>query len=226
MTTDNCLICNPVRDNISTRSTNHFDCLRCGRFSITFEAARNWISASPTDRQKANASGWLKEHQEVALDSTNIDSLLSIPSPNFSDRVDKLLVEMSNMTPALGETLNVDQNVARLISASWSLDKRELNFLLINYMQNEAGYIAHSHFSSDKEYVTTITPRGYSRLDDLRAEPVNSQMGFCAMWFDESVEHIWTKVIEPAISSAGYEPTLRLELFVLMLFLPRLVRSI
>ena len=51
-----------------------------------------------------------------------------------------------------------------------------------------------------------ITPRGYAQLEESRQRNLDSQLGFCAMWFDAELEFLWVDCIEPAIALAGYEP--------------------
>ncbi|MES2500641.1 MAG: hypothetical protein V4570_08900 [Pseudomonadota bacterium] len=51
-----------------------------------------------------------------------------------------------------------------------------------------------------------ITPSGYEYLDSLRTQNRDSQIGFCAMWFDAKVLPVWTTAIEPAIKDARYKP--------------------
>ena len=49
-----------------------------------------------------------------------------------------------------------------------------------------------------------ITPAGHSFLADRRIGVGAGAIGFCAMWFDASVQPLWDVAIEPAIRDAGY----------------------
>lgn len=51
-----------------------------------------------------------------------------------------------------------------------------------------------------------LTPEGMKRLEELETKAVNSEQAFVAMWFDESVDEVYEKGIEPAIRDAGYRP--------------------
>ena len=51
-----------------------------------------------------------------------------------------------------------------------------------------------------------LTPAGVRRLEELKPKAVNTEQGFIAMWFDESVNEAYGKGIEPAIRDAGYRP--------------------
>ena len=51
-----------------------------------------------------------------------------------------------------------------------------------------------------------LTPEGVKRLEEMETRAVNSEQAFVAMWFDESVDEVYEKGIEPAIREAGYKP--------------------
>src|SRR5262245_61266397 len=49
-----------------------------------------------------------------------------------------------------------------------------------------------------------ITAEGYNYINNLRNS--ESKRGFCAMWFDSSMNNVWNNAINPAIIDAGYTP--------------------
>lgn len=51
----------------------------------------------------------------------------------------------------------------------------------------------------------TLTVTGLSYLEEY-SKNKESDIGFCAMWFDPSVNILWEKSIGPAIYQAGYDP--------------------
>ena len=51
-----------------------------------------------------------------------------------------------------------------------------------------------------------LTVRGYGYLDEIDRTIPSSAQAFVAMWFDESMDPVWSKGIEPAIKDAGYKP--------------------
>ncbi len=51
-----------------------------------------------------------------------------------------------------------------------------------------------------------LTMRGYGYLDETDRTIPSSAQAFVAMWFDESMDPVWSKGIEPAIKDAGYKP--------------------
>lgn len=52
-----------------------------------------------------------------------------------------------------------------------------------------------------------VTATGYEKIEELEAASYkSSRNAFVAMWFDESLDSIYSEAIEPAIRDAGYEP--------------------
>ena len=70
-----------------------------------------------------------------------------------------------------------------------------MGFLLLHPLVTEWG--------DDSRY--SISPKGWAYLDSLRHGNSESQIGFIAMWFDESMNDAW-KAIEKGIRAAGYKP--------------------
>ena len=208
MTDHPCVICESKLNHVNSRGTSAaVECPRCGHFSITYSAAYDLDRANLTARQRANGSGWIREHQQILIDIDDLPGLLAVKTPSFSDRVDKLLAAIDTKIPSLGGKLSIDENGLQLMSESWCHNREEFSYLVVNFMMNEAGYLRHDPLSETNKLVVSIAPKGYARLDALSTESApSSHMGFCAMWFDDSVKPIWTQAIEPAILSAGYEP--------------------
>ncbi|MEP3914777.1 MAG: hypothetical protein ABJM34_05635, partial [Parasphingorhabdus sp.] len=50
-----------------------------------------------------------------------------------------------------------------------------------------------------------VTPLGYSRIEKERVNPVNEQV-FVAMWFDASMDKVFSEGFDPSIRMAGYRP--------------------
>lgn len=179
-------------------------CPRCGKFSITGTAAEDWRDRPPSTRQIANAAGWIREHQGIQITSDYLSTLFSLSSPTVASRADKLLLYIRKRHPGIGIKIRFGENStnpAEAIGASWSDDHDEFVYLLREYL-----YASKEFLALTPPNIYTITPEGHAYLDELQHSRVASNIGFCAMWFDESVKHIWTASIEPAIRDAGYDP--------------------
>lgn len=195
-------------------------CPRCGSFSISGTASVMWKATNPNVRQVSNASGWIREHQRVLINSDGIEALLSVPTPSVAERAKKILTTLEKAVPSISEWQNIYvvnpanisityENEPHLINnqlfwlgISYSVNPDELRYLLAEYLNRESSFLTISDQSNHLK--VQITPKGYAYLAELRKTQVNSQIGFCAMWFDKSVLPIWTNAIEPAIKDAGY----------------------
>ncbi len=204
-----CPIC---KSNAVNKNSNGFDnktvsCPRCGDFSITSTASAMWKANNPSVRQVTNASGWIREHQRVLINSNEIEALLSVANPSVAERAKKILMAIERLSTDLSYSFDInlsDANYWRGIS--YSDNPLELIYLFSTYLINEVGYLSCTQRGAD--FVINgirITPKGYEFLDSLKHTSTRSQIGFCAMWFDESVLPIWTNAIEPAIKNAGYD---------------------
>lgn len=200
----------PICKSVSTsNSPNGFDgevvnCPRCGEYKITRTAAVNWKSSllrnEIVDERRfiANASGWIREHQKEQIDSNGVERLLKLPTPNYDERKRKLLDFLQKQSTSLGQRVHLDGTMMqRILSACWCSGENEISFLVTSAVAD--ALIEHENSS------LRITAKGYDFLSQLNKNP-NSQIGFCAMWFDDCVTPLWDKAIEPAMKNAGYEP--------------------
>jgi hypothetical protein len=192
---------------------HHVACDRCGNYKITEEAVREWneaILVRLDDRQKANASGWLMEHQGVELMSEDLAALENVQAPSLAERGHRLLKELARRTRSAGEAIQVvwtGDNQQRitwdLVGMSWSTSPRELGFLLDQYLKDYKRFLYQN--PGNHEYYL-VKPEGYDYLEEMQKVASESQVGFCAMWFDRDLNPLWEIAIEPAILGARYEP--------------------
>ena len=191
-------------------------CPRCGSYKIS-DIAWDQLNASQLSaRQLANASGWLREHPGILINTPDLAALASVPTPSVVERGDKILRELARRSPQLGGSLNVRFEVsddsALWMGVSWSIDLTEMGYLFAAYLKDGMSYIEaqtpHMAMGSfpDQYSRLTITPEGHAHLAELTARNVNSQIGFCAMWFDKRMTPLWTDAIRHAIHDAGYDP--------------------
>ncbi len=214
MTAIACPICksNAQDHTIAGADSLKLDCKRCGNFSISGTASAIWNARSPSLRQIANACGWIREHQRISINSNDVEFLLSVATPSVAERAEKILRAVSKQNVELSDKFDIssDSDIGFWLSVSYSDNSIEIDYLFQIYLRDSLDYL--SFFPSnfvDGRYSFTdirITPRGYAYLDSLSNSSTTSQIGFCAMWFNDSVLPIWTNAIEPAIKDAGYDP--------------------
>jgi len=197
--------------------SSKLNCVRCGSFEIGIIAA-NEISAWKR-QQRTNLSGWICEHQGCTILSSDLKDLTSLRNPTVGEKAEKLLTFLANQFPKPGETIatnivfsveglelsSVDQpkvfvDSVKLAGVSWSLDLRELEFLVYEYLVSEKEFLRRVAGSN-----LQISPKGWSQIDSLRHGNPESRIGFIAMWFDDSMKAAWI-AIENGITDAGYKP--------------------
>lgn len=184
-----------------------FDCRRCGRYSITGSAHAAWDRRQPSLRQLANASGWVREQRGVEIRERDLDWLADIRTPGVSERAERLLLEIERRQRRTGGRVAVT-NEPEWLAVTWSLEPREIEYLLFDYLRDERNCIAVALHLGENQRVPAevkITPKGYAQLDALRQARGGTSIGFCAMWFDAGIVEAWTDAIQPAIAAAGYE---------------------
>lgn len=167
------------------------------------------------------ASSWIREHQGVLINSHDVESLLSIKPPSVNTRAIKILTTLEKIVPSISEWSNIyvvnPANIGitydkepQLINGqlfwlgiSYSANPEELKFLLAEYLDKETGFF--KTIDQTNHLKVQITPKGHTYLSELKRTQVNSQIGFCAMWFDSRLLPVWNDGICKAIEAAGYE---------------------
>ena len=108
------------------------------------------------------------------------------------------------MFPIVGEQVEIDSSNPKFLAITWSEKWDEVQFLLDEYLIKTAERMTKSYVIGI--YRGNITPKGYNYLQEIQHSRVASNIGFCAMWFDDQVKPVWTNGIEKAIRDAGYDP--------------------
>jgi hypothetical protein len=193
---------------------DHQQCPRCGEFRITRSVARDWhVSAHNSAADVARLSGWVRDQTDIgdvpAIHSDNLPSILALPRPTMSQRIDRLLLFIARHQSRLGalvplcdprapgpNTTPVNGHAA--ISSTHSTDWEEVSYLL-NYARQEK-YI----FEMPNESVR-LEPAGVLRIEEIERVPKGIRQGFVAMWFSPDVQAAYDDGFNPAIRAAGYE---------------------
>lgn len=182
-----------------------YSCVKCGDFEIGNIASQqisNW-----TIQQRTNLSGWLRENQGFRIVSSNQKPLSELPSLSVGEKAEKLLVRLAKKFPNPGENLDLSGPIyLEFLAVARALNLNEFRFLMREYLHAETGLLLMNEtgtgLTRDEHY--KISPKGWEYLDSLRRGNPNSQTGFIAMWFDDSMKpaHL---AIEAGIRNAGYK---------------------
>ena len=213
--------------------TTTISCFRCGKYNITGDSAEHMASSDEQWKPAAiaTASGWLRENQGVTIDRAMLDFLSSISPPPIAVKADKLLLYLSRRYPRPGQSIfenfwiidtlvkssaerpqhgysleqSTQEQSKRLLpylSASWSRDQTELIYITENYLEKHKRFLEPG--SNDGSF--RITPAGWDHITNLSFVPSKSDDAFVAMWFDTSLNAVWSQGIAKGISESGYNP--------------------
>lgn len=203
-----CFICKENTVSSSEDSVIYFQCPRCGTFSIDKDTLCDYssVSANFSKAEIANASGWIYENQKSQINPTLFKKLKNLKTPRVTEKAYKLLRWLEKHTAHYGDYVRLDYTedhklILSLYSICWVYDMRELKYLLF-YLKN-IGLIQLNSLQNQQQI--TISPEGYSHLENYLVNG-ESNIGFCAMWFDPTMNATWEKAIKPAIKGAGYDP--------------------
>ncbi len=177
-------------------------CARCGEYRITEATAKVLISGlKGNERKAANASGWIHNHQHELVDLNTVEQIFKLPTPSIPEKGLSLLKNLEKKTSFPGQKLGKEKSFNAAASV---INDDELNYICHYLKANN--YVEFKYDSFFGVSDICITPVGYAYLEQIKYSNADSQIGFCAMWFDSSVKAIWSDAISPAIVDAGYEP--------------------
>jgi hypothetical protein len=222
----NCPICETP---INTQGVSHsfrkqVCCPRCGDYTITREAEEDQRNSSFNERQRANASGWIREHQSELITTEMIERLEILRTPTVIEKADLLLKFLAKESKYFGAQFGISLveasdpsaksweeekggeeflPILKLMGITWAVNGQEVLHLL-EYLTEEK-FIAQRGRSISAFFVSLLA-KGFSYIEQLNTVNLESNIGFCAMWFDDSLNFLWDKAIEPAIGNTGYQP--------------------
>jgi hypothetical protein len=166
-------------------------------------------------------SSWLRERADGPLisdfffDEQTADQLgqvfKMVKTPNFQERIKRLLTNLDKEVETLDDSVEISRFVAKWIALSWSTGDNEL-LVIIRYLEEEGIISDVSKRPIDLRNANRLpdsiglTPKGFIEIDHIKSEIVESNKGFVAMWFSETVKPLYERCIAPAIGKAGYEP--------------------
>lgn len=198
----NCVVCFAPVSLLPEGRIESLNCPRCGLYKVVvldklvIETWTEYLRENP--KMLANVSGWIRDHPGEVITPERLRQLEELQTPSYGERKTKFLVFIRKQSTILGQRIELTPGfMQHLIAACWCFNSDEIHFLIASL--DADGLIEY------KGSGLHLTAKGYDYLTKLDANPT-SHTGFCAMWFNDSVKPIWTQVIFPAISDAGYEP--------------------
>jgi hypothetical protein len=201
-----CPICSNVSTVFNHGAVYSINCPRCGNFVVGDIAEielKNWIA-----QQKINLSGWIRENPNCKIYSSDLKELTNLRTLTVGEKAEKILLLLAQKFPKLGEITDLSGGGGfEFLAVGRLVDFNELQFFLRDYLYAEMGFLLRhelvTDLGDDSRY--SISPKGWAYLESLRHGNPDSQIGFIAMWFDQSMNETW-KAIDAGIQAAGYEP--------------------
>ena len=198
-----CPVCTTAAQMLRPRDHGNdvpWDCPRCGKFRVLGSADGLLDRLDP--QQRAKVSGWLFERNAGGsvppITREVLEQVIARRLPAIKERADRLLLEALKGQTRLGDSFNI--NEPRFIAATYSLDTKEVAFLL--RVLSEQGHMGATALGGKCE----VLPNGYAAAAALahRIEP--SSRGFVAMSFDPSLEQAYNDGLQVGVLNAGYDP--------------------
>ena len=209
MPSEECLVCKTDMSYETFETDIHtIDCPLCGRYLLEDSAVGSFRERDISPRQRANISGWLRENQRYKITAENIETLFNIKTPSFHEKADKFLFFLERATEHAGEYIQRDSIIYLMdsswikeswVTSAWCINEEEL--LEITKYLERCGRVLKAGGPAYK-----IAPEGWARLEELKELTVDSQQGFVAIWFDDTMQEVYDNVISQAILAAGYKP--------------------
>lgn len=202
----NCLICNEPNSTIELTippSGRSISCKSCGNYQINDgvfgQLQSTQFKEKLSESKRANMRGWIRENQNaesaLVINEHCLERLLTLKTITISEKAHKFLQWLNKKTEYFGHLIDIMCHFDELIATCYATNQSELCNIL-TYL-TDTGYIdgGPNH--------KRLTFNGLSYLEEY-AKNTDSDIGFCAMCFDSSLNMLWDKAIEPAISNAGY----------------------
>lgn len=163
------------------------------------------------DRVRAKLTTMLIEMRRQGEDwpmvSTRlVEEAANAPDIPIHERANRLLVFLGEKTEKLGQVVQplhshlrpLEELQLEALARSESVDETEVSYL--------EDYLHKRGFISGDPGQPVITVEGYARIAELTASNTDSAQAFVAMWFDDSMNEVYSDAILPAIEAAGYRP--------------------
>jgi hypothetical protein len=205
-----CVICQSGADIDRENEWYKYQCPRCGWFFISDNAVEiiNEHHSKKNIRPVtfANISSWIRENQKTWIDTNQLDKLLKLETPLVNEKSEKILNALYKITDYPGKPITIkidakDINTLNLLADCWLFDCNELVYFLKHLSATRLISFESNSLSSS---TLNISPKGFLYIDEIHKK-INSNLCFCAMWFDEQLNPVWKNAIKLAINQAGYD---------------------
>jgi hypothetical protein len=213
-----CPVCNHFGATITKgndASWTSVECKQCGSFRLSATGIERVASLSTQERAKLSAH--IFQVIPGLIDAVKIADAVATTAPTLRRRADNLLRFLAANT-RMGDGFSYGDFNARdlpkdfygdalaghfaanpLMAVSVSETPDEVQFLLREVLCEQLQFL-----SIYQKYSYRVSPKGWLQMEG--SPNAASTIGFCAMWFANEVNQLYTDVIRPAVLESGYEP--------------------
>lgn len=171
------------------------------------------LSKEVCDQYKAEfEQGKAKHGRPVHMDSDMVENWYP---KTFAERVDRILLQIESIIPHIGQSIKVIHNEAQSLlfidrkdRTKTGLEWREVKDCkheekyMVNYLEDQ-GYIKAREDFDGAYWSITLTPSGYSRVDELQKNTAHGRNALVAMQFGDETLPL-REAIRKGVSEAGY----------------------
>lgn len=185
-----------------------FNCERCGVFEVSASAGA-MLKSRPAH---FGLSAWIRNRSlygsaSPLITSENLETLLSeVPKYKVSEKQLMFLRALEHQTPYAGKEVTVVLEYD--FTLAWCQSAEELQFMIRALMSRGLVSLGSDLLDPKDSFVLelTISPNGWSFLDETARPSVLLNQVFVAMAFDKQLLSAWSEGIGPAIRRAKFDP--------------------
>ena len=185
-----------------------------GKYAVS-EALVNGEIKRITDPQRARLTTWLVDQRVQGVEQPEITATVvekvkaKRPLP-VHERAERLLRFIADQIETVGAVFDIRREHPAAYAWSESIRSDEISYFLEYLMKKNwlfsGDNVAIRGFGGrNLPVVFEVSVEGYSNIAE-QAYNADSSQAFVAMWFDDSMNEVFEKGIEPAVIDSGYTP--------------------
>jgi hypothetical protein len=183
-------------------------CDVCGRYEIT-DSFENYIHLAKeklhliscvTRQYYENKTGTFRVTEKLLTDESEFqDKILCVAPKSVLDKADLLLQYIARKSSYPGD--NVSIYPSQDYPICFCKNEKELRFYL-NHLRDIGDIKAERTM---RDYILSLTAEGWRKIESMERPNLESKQAFVAMWFDKSLDVIFTEGILSLKEDTGFE---------------------
>lgn len=184
---------------------DEYSCNGCGYYIVDKKASELLSSIRNKNEIAVNLRNWMLKNNENKISVDAINEVDKWRKKSINEKTISLLYEIEKKSKYPGYTLDIRSDIKwinHIKATCFFYDNNEFNYFIqhlvnMNYIENKSQTL--------ESYIIRLLPRAFDYLDNI-SKTQDCNIGFCAMWFDQSTLPVYEKAIKPAIENSGYSP--------------------